>query len=118
MPTEIYLPQAKWSVLHTKRITDGVGGETGTTVIEFLRKALPMIQNWAVDIGLAGVGAGGSDSMLIFRNDPADISAVMPLKMQGIPAEIRGMSTLLQFRSRWGGLRVPQPRSVKRVDGI
>jgi hypothetical protein len=117
-PTHIRLPQIQWSILSTTRITDGVGGDTGTVVLEFLRKAFPMIQMWGVDTGLSTAGAGGVPTMLIYRDDPADVTAVMPLRMQPLPVETRGMEFVLRFRSRWGGLRAPQPHSIKRVDGI
>jgi hypothetical protein len=88
------------------------------TVLEYLRRAFPMIQRWDWEPGMATVSAGGGPSMLAYRNDATRMRAVFPMMMQAVPPEQKGLSFVLSFETRFGGVMTPKPRSVLRLDGV
>lgn len=88
------------------------------TILSFLREAFPQIQRWDWEFGLKDVSATGGASMLVYRNDPMRMRAVMPMMMQAKPPQMLGFSFVLNFESRFGGVMTPKPRSVLRLDGV
>jgi hypothetical protein len=88
------------------------------TVLDYLKRAFPMIQRWDWEPGMATVSASGGASMLVYRNDQTRLRAVFPMMMQAVPPEQKGLSFVLNFETRFGGVMMPKPRSVLRLDGI
>ena len=88
------------------------------TALDYLKKAFPMIQRWDWEPGLKDVSATGGASMLVYRNDPMRMRAVVPMMMQAVPPEQKGLSFILNFETRFGGVMTPKPKSVLRLDGV
>ena len=117
VPNTFITSVSKFNVLSTLRIQTGVG-ESGTTVLEFLKKAHPMVTRWDWEFGMKNVSASGSDAALIYNRSPSKLRAVFPMMMRALPPEQRGLSFKINFETRFGGVMMPKPRSVLRLDGI
>lgn len=116
-PNTCLFPEAQWNIVRTKRIGVGLDG-SGATILSFLRTAFPEIQRWDSEFGLKDVSASGGPSMFVYNNNIEALSAVFPLMMSPLPPQEDGLSFKLIFRSRYGGVMMPQPRSALRLDGI
>lgn len=89
------------------------------TVLSFLREAFPMIRRWDWEPGLSTADAAGTGpSSLIYANNPMKARATMPMMLTPLPPERKGLSFSIAFESRYGGIIVPRPRSILRLDGV
>lgn len=89
------------------------------TVLDYLRRAFPMVRRWDWEPGLRMADAAGTGpAMLAYRNDASKVRAVVPMLMQPTPPEQRGLSFVINFETRFGGVMAPKPRSILRLDGI
>jgi hypothetical protein len=115
VPNTVLFDVASYTLIST---TVHLPGASDRTILSFLREAFPMIQRWDWEPGMSTVSAVGAASMLVYRNDPMRIRAVVPMLMQAVPPEQRGLSFILNFETRFGGVMTPKPRSVLRLDGV
>ncbi|MEK4883472.1 encapsulin [Bacillus sp. FSL W8-0223] len=67
---------------------------------------------------LVGVGTNGSDSMLIFNNDPETIQLVLPMDLTRYPEEYKFPRVKVPCEERCGGVIIRFPYAVVRGDGI
>ena len=88
------------------------------TVLQYLQRAFPMITRWDWEPGLNDVSATGGASMLAYRNESTRLRAVFPMLMQALPPMQQNLCFKLAFETRFGGVMVPRPRSILRLDGI
>jgi hypothetical protein len=89
------------------------------TVLDYLKKAFPNITRWDWEPGLSTADAAGTGpSVLIYKNDPTRVRAVFPMMMRALPPEQSGLAFKLNFETRFGGVMVPRPRSILRLDGV
>ena len=116
-PNTVVLPNAQYNLLATTRVGVGLDGSTGS-ILDFLKGAFPEIQRWEKDHGMDVVGAAGGPAMLVYTNSIDNLSAVFPLMLSPLPPQDDGLSVKLIFESRYGGIMMPRPRSVLRLDGI
>ncbi len=89
------------------------------TVLSFLKEAFPHIIRWDWEPGLSTADAAGTGpSVLVYKNDPTRVRAVFPMMMRALPPEQSGLVFKLAFETRFGGVMVPRPRSIVRLDGV
>jgi hypothetical protein len=88
------------------------------TVLQYLQRAFPMITRWDWEQGMKDVSASSGPSVLVYRNDPSRVRAVIPMAMQAVPPQQMGLSFTLNFETRFGGVMAPRPRSILRLDGV
>lgn len=115
VPNTVVMDTASFTLIST---TVHLPGASDRTILSFLREAFPMIQRWDWEPGMATVSATGGPSMLVYRNDQTRLRAVFPMMMQAVPPEQKGLSFLLSFETRFGGVMMTKPRSMLRLDGI
>src|SRR5690606_8906804 len=84
------------------------------TILEFLRKAHPGITTWTDDPGMDSVAADGGPAVQIYRKDKTRGRAVVPMTLVAKPPERKGLVTVINFESRFGGVMYPKPRSNLR----
>ncbi len=114
VPNSGLFPVDKWNLLN-RRIETG----TDMSILGYLRTAFPMITRWDWDVPLKTADAAGTGpAALFYRNDPTRMRAVFPMMMAPVPPEQRGLSFVINFETRYGGVMTPRPRSVLRLDGI
>lgn len=89
------------------------------TVLSFLKEAFPMINRWDFEASMGIADAAGTGpAMLAYKNDPSRLKAIMPMPMTPLPAQAAGLSWKVLFETRWGGIKLPSPENVYRLDGI
>jgi hypothetical protein len=71
-----------------------------------------------MDYGMKTAGPSASRAGLLFRRDPGRAEYQIPLLMDPVPAQVRGLSTELVFESRVAGLKATMPRSITLVTGL
>jgi hypothetical protein len=101
LSTEVHLPAA-----------------SDRTVLSFLREALPQITRWESEAGMVTAGITGGPAGLCYNNTPTRVRAVFPMMMQALPPQAHKLGFQLFFESRFGGVIVPRPLSVTRLDNI
>ncbi len=89
-----------------------------STVLQYLQRAVPMVTRWDWEPGMSAVSASGGASMLAYRNDATRLRAVFPMLMQALPPMQMNLCFKLAFETRFGGVMVPRPRSILRLDGV
>ena len=114
IPDTVVLPLREWTLLSTKEKS----ADSDMTVLEYLRRALPFITTWTWDHGLKSAGASGGPAMLVYRNAPSRLRAIVPLLMAPTPPIQRGLNFEVAFETRFGGVAMPRPRSFLRLEGI
>lgn len=115
VPNTALFSVANWNRISTLPFDSASGP---LTTLEFLQKAFPMITRWDWEHGLSTADqAGTGPAVLIYRNDPSRVRAVFPMMMRALPPQQVGLAFKLSFETRFGGVIVPKPRSVVRLDG-
>lgn len=115
VPNAVAMPVAIFTRLSTLPFDSSSGP---MSVLEYLQKAFPMINIWEWDPGMSAVSATGGSSVLIYRKDARRARVVMPMVMRALPPESKGLTFEIVFETRFGGVIVPKPRSVLRLDGV
>jgi len=115
VPNTVVMDTASFTLIST---AVHLPGASDRTILSFLREAFPMIQRWESEPGMATVSATGGPSMLVYRNDQTRLRAVFPMMMMAVPPEQKGLSFVLSFETRFGGVMMTKPRSMLRLDGI
>lgn len=87
-------------------------------VLQRLKEDNPFIKRWDWEDGLVGAGDGGQDSVLIYKNSPKTLRAIMPMRMVPLPPQEKGLVVKVIMRSRYAGIAVPRPREIVRLDGV
>ncbi len=104
-----------WTVISTRV---HLPAASDRTILSFLMEAFPMITRWDFEFGLnVADQAGTGPAVLIYRNDPQRVRAVFPMMMRALPPQQVGLAFKLSFETRFGGVIVPKPRSIVRLDG-
>jgi hypothetical protein len=114
-PNAALFPLEVWTRVSTLPFDSTSGA---MTVLEFLKKAFPMITRWDYDVGLSTSSPSGGAMVLIYRIDPSRMRAVFPMMMRPLAPEQRGLKIKLGFESRFGGVMTPRPKSVMYLTGI
>lgn len=87
------------------------------TVLNFLKTAFPQITRWDWEHGLSTVGTGGSPAVLIYRNEKSRLRAVFPMALKALAPQPQGLGFRVILEARFGGVIVPKPKSVVRLQG-
>lgn len=88
------------------------------TVLDYLKKAFPFITTWDWEAGLSTSDAAGGPCCLIYRKDRSRQRVVMPMVLRPYPPEARGYAFKIYFESEFGGVMMPRPKAVLRLDGV
>ena len=79
---------------------------TDKNLLQYLRENLPYISAIIPLWELQGVGPGGRDAVLFYRNDPDAVALVMPQPFTLIPGENTGLVMRMYGMVRFGGIRM------------
>jgi hypothetical protein len=115
MPNHVVMPVASYNLVNSLFLNPGFNQDK---VLDALKGAYPMVSRWDWEPGMNTTSAAGGNALVAYRNDASRMRAVAPLMMAPVPPEPRGLSIILNFESRFGGVMTPRPRSVLRLDGI
>lgn len=114
MPNTALFGVENWNTISTTQ--NSIASDV--TVLQFLQSSYPMITRWDWEFGLKEADqAGTGNAVLIYRNEPSRVRAVFPMMMRALPPTQEGLAFKLAFETRFGGVIVPRPRSIVRLDG-
>lgn len=116
MPDTALFDVASWTRIST---LVHLPAASDRTVLSFLREAFPMIRRWDWEPGLKTADqAGTGPAVMIYRNERSKLRSVNPMMLRFTALQQKGLMFKAVGESRFGGVIVPRPRSVVRLDGV
>lgn len=116
VPNTAIFPIPQWRRITTTPVS--TTGDTNRKILEDLQAAFPEITRWDWEPGLDVVSSSGGPAAMIYRNDPSKVRAIVPLMMEPMEPVVQGFGFKLNWESRYGGIMVPKPRSIVRLENI
>lgn len=119
MADTVLFPSTKLQKLASTRL-----GDTGQTVLDFLKKANIYTAETGQPLTIRGVrgleeaGAGTTARMVFYRNSPEVLKMHIPMRHRFLPVQIVGLTFKIPGIFRLGGLDIRLPKEVRYVDGI
>lgn len=115
-PNTIALPPQAYQLL--MRTLLSTQNASNVTALQFLTQNFPDV-TFIDDILLNGVGAGGSDRMVIYKRDPRVVKGhdVMPLRFMA-PATADNINFKVPALVRTGGTEWRIPAAAQYIDGV
>jgi hypothetical protein len=113
-PNTVVFDLVAWTNVTTRRASTTAPSDT--TILAFLQQAHPYITNWTWDVGLSTASQAGGPAVMIFRKDANRQRAIAPMLLRALPPEQKGLVFEVNFESRFGGVIVPKPLSVLRLE--
>ena len=88
------------------------------TLLTFIRDNYPTLTRieWVQD--LVGAGAGNTNRVMAYTRDPMKVEVQIPLRLEQLPPERKGMEYSVICHQRTGGTIVYYPLSVVFCDGL
>lgn len=115
--TTVLVPRDELIRMSTTRLGAGDGG---MTILDFLRKAHPGIDIRELN-ELSASNSGGVltvDCAIAFVKDPSIIELIVPMLFRQHPPQMHNLEVVVPCESSTGGLRLVEPQTVVRMDGI
>lgn len=113
----LLLPVRKWNyIMSTPRSEN-----SDTTIAQYLVTNSPFLsslENIIATPEMQGAGTGGSDMMVAYRRDPDKLTMEVPLELQFLPAQERGLNIEVPAWAKTGGVIVYYPMSARFAYGI
>ena len=114
VPDTLILPLA----LYNDLAYTPYGDNRDKTLLTFIRENYPTLTriDWVQD--LVGAGASGTNRVMAYTRDPMKVEVQIPLRLEQLPPERKGMEYSVICHQRTGGTIVYYPQSVVFCDGL
>lgn len=114
VPDTLILPLA----LYNKLAYTPYGDNRDKTLLTFIRDNYPTLTRieWVQD--LVGAGAGNTNRVMAYTRDPMKVEVQIPLRLEQLPPERKGMEYSVICHQRTAGTIVYYPMSVVFCDGL
>lgn len=120
----VIIPLAQFNLIATKRMGSADAERTSMTVLEYIRKnnvytaqtGQPL--NLVADINVTGIGAGATDRMVVYQNNPDVCRMYLPMALRFIAPQAIGLRIQVPGMFRLGGVDVLRPAAMRYYDGI
>jgi len=114
VPDTLILPLA----LYNKLAYTPYGDNRDKTLLTFIRENYPTLTriDWVQD--LVGAGASSTNRVMAYTRDPLKVEVQIPLRLEQLPPERKGMEYSVICHQRTGGTIVYYPQSVVFCDGL
>lgn len=114
VPDTLILPLA----LYNKLAYTPYGDNRDKTLLTFIRDNYPTLTRieWVQD--LVGAGAGSTNRVMAYTRDPMKVEVQIPLRLEQLPPERKGMEYSVICHQRTAGTIVYYPMSVVFCDGL
>lgn len=113
----LMLPTAQWSHIVTTPRSDS----TETTIINYIVQNSPYL-NSVADVKpvpeMKGAGTGGTDLMVAYTRSPDKLTLEVPLELQFLAAQERGLEVEVPSWAKVGGVIIYYPLSARFAYGI
>ncbi len=124
-PDTVVFDLTTWTILEQKQKSVA----SDKNVLQWLRENYPFIRTWTWDFGLRGQGdggtvddkgrySGGSNCMMMYKNDRTVLRALLPMAMTPKGPQEQGLSWKTIFWGRFAGLAIPRPKEIVRLEGL
>lgn len=113
VPNVLALPLAQYNHIANTRVTD-----TEMTILQYVLKTSPAIKQiiWLNELG--GMGASGTDRMLVLTSDEEHLTFEMPQMFESFTPQQKGMSFEVPCHAETAGTIIYYPLSIAYGDGI
>jgi len=88
------------------------------TILDYLKAAFPEITKWFGNSKLATAAEDGTAAGMLYNNDPEVVTGQLAMPLRPLPPEQKGATFVVNLESRWGGIMVPQPLGISRLDNM
>ena len=114
VPDTLILPLA----LYNKLAYTPYGDNRDKTLLTFILDNYPTLtrMDWVQD--LVGAGAGSTNRVMAYTRDPMKVEVQIPLRLEQLPPERKGMEYSVICHQRTAGTIVYYPMSVVFCDGL
>lgn len=113
-PDTLILPTEQFTDISSRRMGDG----DSTTILKHFLASSPYIKNVASWHHLASAGAGGTDRMVCYRRDRANLEMIIGQEFETFPPQTKNLAIEVPCHARTGGVVVRYPLSISYGDGI
>ena len=116
-PNRLLIPIKQWNYIMTKARS----ANSDTTIAGYLVQNSPFLSSLDDIMAIAemeGAGTGGADMMAIYTPDPDKLTMEVPLELQFLPVQERGLAFEVPAWAKTGGVIVYKPLSVRFAYGI
>lgn len=112
--TTILLPELQYGQISTTpRSTT-----SDTTILEFVLKTNPWIQEVIPTYELSGAGAGSTDTVMLYNRSPEKLTLEIPQDVEFLPTQEKGFMFEIPVHARTAGVIIYYPKSIAQGDGI
>jgi hypothetical protein len=114
LPDTLLLPLAQYNDIATRRVSIA----SDTTVMEYVLKTSPYLENidWLVE--LSGAGVLGANRAMVLCRDENHLTLEIPQPFEQFDPQLRGMTYEIPCHARCAGIIVYYPQSIAFGDGI
>jgi hypothetical protein len=116
-PSKVMIPTLQWNLINTRPRSI----HSDTTVLNYIVQNSPFISS-AEDImpipELAGAGNAGEDVMVIYSPDPDKLQLEIPMELQFLAPQPKGLQIEVPGWAKIGGVNVYYPMSASIIEGI
>lgn len=110
---DIVLPHSQYVDLATERVSD-----TGMTALAYIMQNIPEIRSIRKNHRLNSIGAGSTDRMLMYFQDPSKVEGILSLDVMSHEPQLAGLVWETIVEARAGGSVFYKPFSAYYADGI
>ncbi len=91
---------------------------TDTTIMEWILKTIPGLENVEWLNELKGTGSGATDVMLAYKRDPEKLVLEIPQDFEQFPVQEKGLEFVVNCHARSGGVTIHYPLSLAKSEGV
>lgn len=116
-PTRLLLPVLQWNYIMSTPRSDN----SDTTIAQYLVANSPFLSSLDDIVAvneLDGAGTGGADMMVVYDPDPDKLTMEVPLELQFLPVQERGLTFEVPAWAKTGGVIIYKPMSIRFAYGI
>ena len=132
LPDTVAISRNRWSLLSTRRLSHGAGSDGSlNTLLDWLRMNNAYTQATSMMGGGQGrplkivmfneletAGAGGTERMITYQNDPRVLKFHMPITLTWEPPQQHYLRWIVPGYLRVAGLEIKLPAMMRYLDGI
>jgi len=114
-PDTMLLPLEQYLLISRKRIANDSAGKT---VLTYFLENNPYIKRieWLTELN--GIGAGGKDRAIVFKNDLQHLSLEIPVPFEQFDPQQQGLTFTIPCLARTAGVIIYYPLAIAYCDGI
>lgn len=113
-PNTLLLPDAQYALIATEPRST----QSDTTVLEFIRRALPELTNIEPWYRLDGAGVAGVNRGVMYRRDPMYVQQEISNEFEQLPVFQHGSNFEIETLVATAGTTFYYPKSARYIDGI